>query len=229
MGSNPTLSAPDPIRTGAAHSAGTRWPRQTPRGASPPRRRCPCRACPRVALPAGGTARKPHCPPGRTATGRQRREARSKATIRRPRRSRLCPAPPRGRSAFGEVTERSKVHDWKSCVPKGTEGSNPSLSATSTLAYGPRRCLAPCPSARPVSAVCGIEAEDEYDSRVRATRGREPRQARKGAAVAFFLVCPVARLSSFSLRGAPCGAPGGVARRAPPVRSCPPHRSGSRP
>jgi hypothetical protein len=29
----------------------------------------------------------------------------------------------------GEVTEWSKVHDWKSCVSKGTEGSNPSLSA----------------------------------------------------------------------------------------------------
>src|SRR5512139_812525 len=30
----------------------------------------------------------------------------------------------------GEVTEWSKVHDWKSCVPKGTGGSNPFLSAT---------------------------------------------------------------------------------------------------
>jgi hypothetical protein len=31
---------------------------------------------------------------------------------------------------FGEVAERLKAHDWKSCVPqKGTEGSNPSLSA----------------------------------------------------------------------------------------------------
>ena len=31
----------------------------------------------------------------------------------------------------GEVTEWPIVHDWKSCVPyKGTEGSNPSLSAT---------------------------------------------------------------------------------------------------
>ena len=31
----------------------------------------------------------------------------------------------------GEMTEWSKVHDWKSCVPlkRGTEGSNPSLSA----------------------------------------------------------------------------------------------------
>ena len=34
----------------------------------------------------------------------------------------------------GEVTERPKVHDWKSCVLKGTEGSNPSLSATATMA-----------------------------------------------------------------------------------------------
>ena len=29
----------------------------------------------------------------------------------------------------GEVSEWSKVHDWKSCVAKVTEGSNPSLSA----------------------------------------------------------------------------------------------------
>ena len=28
------------------------------------------------------------------------------------------------------MTERPKVHDWKSCVPpKGTVGSNPTLSA----------------------------------------------------------------------------------------------------
>ncbi len=27
------------------------------------------------------------------------------------------------------MTEWPKVHDWKSCVPQGTEGSNPSLSA----------------------------------------------------------------------------------------------------
>ena len=31
---------------------------------------------------------------------------------------------------FGEMAERSKVHDWKSCVGLSpTEGSNPSLSA----------------------------------------------------------------------------------------------------
>ncbi len=30
----------------------------------------------------------------------------------------------------GQMTERPKVHDWKSCVPpKGTVGSNPTLSA----------------------------------------------------------------------------------------------------
>ena len=29
----------------------------------------------------------------------------------------------------GEMTEWPKVHDWKSCVPQGTEGSNPSLSS----------------------------------------------------------------------------------------------------
>ena len=30
----------------------------------------------------------------------------------------------------GEVREWLNRHDWKSCVPQGTEGSNPSLSAT---------------------------------------------------------------------------------------------------
>ena len=29
----------------------------------------------------------------------------------------------------GEVSEWSKEHAWKACVPQGTEGSNPSLSA----------------------------------------------------------------------------------------------------
>lgn len=32
----------------------------------------------------------------------------------------------------GGVTERPKVHDWKSCVLNGTEGSNPSPSARTT-------------------------------------------------------------------------------------------------
>ncbi len=41
---------------------------------------------------------------------------------------------------FGEVTEWSKVHDWKSCVPqKGTAGSNPALSAAHALESGRRR------------------------------------------------------------------------------------------
>ncbi len=30
----------------------------------------------------------------------------------------------------GEVSERPKEHAWKACVSYGTEGSNPSLSAT---------------------------------------------------------------------------------------------------
>jgi hypothetical protein len=35
----------------------------------------------------------------------------------------------------GEMPERPKGHDWKSCVPTkiGTEGSNPSLSAISLI------------------------------------------------------------------------------------------------
>ncbi len=38
------------------------------------------------------------------------------------------------RDAPGEVTEWSKVHDWKSCVRKRTAGSNPALSADIPLA-----------------------------------------------------------------------------------------------
>ena len=34
-----------------------------------------------------------------------------------------------GTFVFGEVTERPKVHDWKSCVVQATGGSNPPLSA----------------------------------------------------------------------------------------------------
>lgn len=40
----------------------------------------------------------------------------------------------RGRK--GKMPERSNGHAWKVCVPpKGTEGSNPSLSATKALAH----------------------------------------------------------------------------------------------
>ena len=40
---------------------------------------------------------------------------------------------------LGEMPERLKGHDWKSCVPNkiGTEGSNPSLSAMHHV-----RCMA---------------------------------------------------------------------------------------
>src|SRR5450432_3885552 len=37
--------------------------------------------------------------------------------------------PSQGSCVAGEVSEWPKEHDWKSCVPKGTEGSNPSLSS----------------------------------------------------------------------------------------------------
>ena len=30
---------------------------------------------------------------------------------------------------YGELSEWSKEHAWKVCVPQGTEGSNPSFSA----------------------------------------------------------------------------------------------------
>ena len=35
--------------------------------------------------------------------------------------------------AIGWVTERSIVHAWKACVPKGTGGSNPPPSASSQI------------------------------------------------------------------------------------------------
>ena len=38
----------------------------------------------------------------------------------------------------GEVTEWSKVHDWKSCVRQRTAGSNPALSAKRRYAPLPR-------------------------------------------------------------------------------------------
>ena len=54
----------------------------------------------------------------------------------------------------GEMPEWPKGHDWKSCVPQGTEGSNPSLSADCGMIYGSGR-----------------------------RKSDEPRQARKGATV----------------------------------------------
>ena len=35
----------------------------------------------------------------------------------------------------GWVTEWSIVHAWKACVPKGTEGSNPSPSASQQIEF----------------------------------------------------------------------------------------------
>jgi hypothetical protein len=40
------------------------------------------------------------------------------------------PAPSRDFArGSGEMAERLKAHAWKACVPKGTVGSNPTLSA----------------------------------------------------------------------------------------------------
>ena len=33
-------------------------------------------------------------------------------------------------SLFGEMAEWLKAHAWKACVPQGTQGSNPCLSAS---------------------------------------------------------------------------------------------------
>ncbi len=43
----------------------------------------------------------------------------------------------------GEVSEWSKVHDWKSCVGQPTAGSNPALSAGSTEPLMPRVTFLP--------------------------------------------------------------------------------------
>ena len=59
----------------------------------------------------------------------------------------------------GEVSEWSKVHDWKSCVAKVTEGSNPSLSA-------PAFALELCPERR-------LSRQPRQDRKVATvTRGR---------------------------------------------------------
>jgi len=52
---------------------------------------------------------------------------------------RLPPSPLK--SFPGEMSEWPKEHDWKSCVPKGTEGSNPSLS--SAISPEVRRAASP--------------------------------------------------------------------------------------
>jgi hypothetical protein len=58
-----------------------------------------------------------------------------------------APVVPGALPISGEVTEWSKVHDWKSCVSKGTEGSNPSLSANhlrqAVRAIAPETCRKP--------------------------------------------------------------------------------------
>ncbi len=81
----------------------------------------------------------------------------------------------------GEVTERPKVHDWKSCVPQGTEGSNPSLSASFKLAVSDswrnskrNECWRETPSAVfPVLFDTIEDFADRSDSRV-PRNGRSP-------------------------------------------------------
>jgi hypothetical protein len=75
---------------------------------------------------------------------------------------------------FGEVSERLKEHDWKLCVPpKGTEGSNPSLSVLYRTVSGTANGI------RLVRAAAWA----------RATNGCEPRQVRKGATEVALFVC----------------------------------------
>ena len=71
------------------------------------------------------------------------------------------------------MTERPKVHDWKSCVVKATGGSNPPLSASHRLAYNGH------PMARGPGRGHGEMAErskasDSKSDVVRATGGSNP-------------------------------------------------------
>ena len=43
------------------------------------------------------------------------------------------------KAIYGEVTERLKVYAWKAYVLKGTQGSNPCLSAISFYRTSPRK------------------------------------------------------------------------------------------
>ena len=54
----------------------------------------------------------------------------SKSDVRKHRGFKSLPVRQYQLTPSGGVTEWPKVHDWKSCVLKGTEGSNPSPSAT---------------------------------------------------------------------------------------------------
>ena len=54
---------------------------------------------------------------------------------------------------YGDVRERPKRHDWKSCDPKGSKGSNPFVSATGLRALGENQAPGPtlCLPARPIT------------------------------------------------------------------------------
>src|SRR3569623_124046 len=56
------------------------------------------------------------------------------------------------------MAEWPKAHDWKSCVPQGTEGSNPSLSSESPL---------------PTAAGCGKRSASRAAERWRTPPGPE--------------------------------------------------------
>src|SRR6185312_10612367 len=60
----------------------------------------------------------------------------------------------------GEMPEWPKGHDWKSCVPKGTEGSNPSLSSVLPLTDERERAR-PTADLRPVGQkIAPVDGED---------------------------------------------------------------------
>ena len=89
----------------------------------------------------------------------------------------------------GEMAERLKAHAWKACIRQRIGGSNPSLSAKFRkyfFFFQFLTFLIPDFLIKPISFLkSGFATGD------RATTGREPRQARKGATVALFAVCPV--------------------------------------
>ena len=82
----------------------------------------------------------------------------------------------------GEVTEWLKVHAWKACVGKPTEGSNPSPSANQEGFFYLEGFLGPSNIGRPrVRGLC-----------CHATATPEFRQAREGATVGSPAVCVAA-------------------------------------
>ena len=137
----------------------------------------------------------------------------------------------------GEVSEWPKEHDWKSCVPKGTEGSNPSLSSIYWGASALTRLWPPAPrSLRVAKPRCarlwsgGVGRFAPFGLPCpRSLRVAKPRCARlwSGASGAWALRAlwppapPLASRGEATLRSPLVGGRRGVGRFAPFGLPCP--------